>query len=52
MRSRGVRLDLFICMVLAAFMFWGIWQVGSYFGVLEKAFDWKRSERNKRSGGW
>lgn len=39
MRSRGVRLDLFICMVLAALMFWGIWQVGSYFGVLEKAFD-------------
>lgn len=39
MRSRGVRLDLFICMLLAALMFWGIWQVADYFGVLEKAFD-------------
>ncbi len=30
MRSRGVRLDLFICMVLAALIFYGVYQGGAF----------------------
>lgn len=36
---RGVRLDLFICMIIAGALFAGIWFVGDKIGLLELVFD-------------
>ena len=39
MRSRGVRLDLFICMIIVTAIFWGLFTLTEKFGVLDLAFD-------------
>ena len=39
MRSRGVRLDLFICMIIVGAIFVGIFTVTEKLGVLDTAFD-------------
>ena len=49
MRSRGVRLDLFICMVLAALIFYGVYEGGSF--VIEKMSAVKDSVETQASVG-
>lgn len=39
MRSRGVRLDLFICMIIVTAIFWGLFTLTEKLGVLDIAFD-------------
>ncbi len=39
MRRRGVRLDLFICMIIVTAIFWGLFTLTEKLGVLDTAFD-------------
>lgn len=39
MRRRGVRLDLFICMIIVTAIFWGLFTLTEKLGVLDIAFD-------------
>lgn len=39
MRRRGVRLDLFICMIIVTAIFWGLFNLSEKLGVLDMAFD-------------